>query len=148
LFGGNYPSDGSHTWRPQYFKCYGFKVYEANTLIMDLIPVRIDNIGYMYDKVSGKLFENQGSGNFILGQDTAYPEPEEPEEPEETPSAKFIVGKRHSENISQNNQFSVIKKQFKTKINLEFDSQGGTSHEQKEFILGETYGELPVPTKS
>lgn len=67
---------------------------------------------------------------------------------EEIPSTKFIVGKQHSENISQNNQFSVIKKQFKTKINLEFDSQGGTSHEQKEVVLGETYGELPVPTKS
>jgi hypothetical protein len=99
----------------------------------------------MYDKVSGKLFENQGTGNFVLGPDVRYPEIEEPEE---TPSTKFIVGKQHSENISQSNQFSVIKKQFKTKINLEFDSQGGTSHEQKEVILGETYGELPVPTKS
>jgi hypothetical protein len=36
---------------------------------MDLIPVRIGNVGYMYDKVSGQLFENQGTGNFILGPD-------------------------------------------------------------------------------
>jgi hypothetical protein len=26
-------------------------------------------MGYMYDKISGKLFENKGTGNFILGPD-------------------------------------------------------------------------------
>jgi hypothetical protein len=36
---------------------------------IDLVPVRIGNVGYMYDKVSGKLFGNAGTGNFILGPD-------------------------------------------------------------------------------
>lgn len=32
--------------------------------------INIDlTIGYMYDKVSGQLFGNQGTGNFILGAD-------------------------------------------------------------------------------
>lgn len=37
--------------------------------ILDLIPVRRGNVGYMYDKVSGKLFGNAGTGQFILGND-------------------------------------------------------------------------------
>jgi hypothetical protein len=36
---------------------------------LDLIPVRVGNVGYMYDKVSGKLFGNAGTGKFILGPD-------------------------------------------------------------------------------
>lgn len=41
---------------------------DANDVI-DLIPVRVGTTGYMYDKVSGKLFGNSGTGNFILGND-------------------------------------------------------------------------------
>lgn len=37
--------------------------------IIDLIPVRVGNVGYMYDKVSGQLFGNAGTGEFILGPD-------------------------------------------------------------------------------
>lgn len=35
----------------------------------DFIPVRIGNVGYMYDKVSKQLFGNDGTGDFILGGD-------------------------------------------------------------------------------
>lgn len=40
-----------------------------NDYVLDLIPVRIGTTGYMYDKVSGQLFGNSGSGNFVLGTD-------------------------------------------------------------------------------
>lgn len=36
---------------------------------IDLIPVRVGTVGYMYDRVSGQLFGNQGTGSFILGND-------------------------------------------------------------------------------
>jgi len=36
---------------------------------MDLIPVRVGQVGYMYDKISNKLFGNSGTGSFILGPD-------------------------------------------------------------------------------
>jgi hypothetical protein len=52
-------------------KLYFCKINVDSNLVRDLIPVRIGNVGYMYDKVSGKLFENQGTGNFILGPDKA-----------------------------------------------------------------------------
>lgn len=51
------------------------KIYSNNILVKDLIPVRVGQVGYMYDKVSGKLFGNKGTGNFILGPDVANPVP-------------------------------------------------------------------------
>ena len=45
------------------------KIYINNNLVMDLIPVRVGTTGYMYDKVSGQLFSNNGTGSFTLGQD-------------------------------------------------------------------------------
>jgi hypothetical protein len=35
----------------------------------EMVPVRIGQTGYMYDKVSGQLFVNAGTGDFILGPD-------------------------------------------------------------------------------
>ena len=50
-------------------KIHYFKIYDNNVLVMDLIPVRVGQVGYMYDKISGQLFGNSGSGSFILGND-------------------------------------------------------------------------------
>ena len=36
---------------------------------MELIPVRVGQVGYLYDKISGQLFGNQGTGDFVLGPD-------------------------------------------------------------------------------
>ena len=46
-----------------------FKAYEGNNIVIDYKAVRVGQIGYMYDKVSGQLFGNSGTGNFILGPD-------------------------------------------------------------------------------
>lgn len=48
---------------------YYLKIYGNEELIADFIPVRIGQVGYMYDKVSGQLFGNSGTGDFILGPD-------------------------------------------------------------------------------
>lgn len=45
------------------------KIYDGNTLMRDFIPVRVGTTGYMYDRVSGQLFGNAGTGDFILGND-------------------------------------------------------------------------------
>lgn len=50
-------------------KMYSAKIYDGDTLKGDFVPVRIGQVGYMYDKVSGQLFGNAGTGNFILGND-------------------------------------------------------------------------------
>ena len=51
------------------WKLYTFKLYDAGELVRDYIPVRVGTTGYLYDKVSGELFGNQGTGDFILGPD-------------------------------------------------------------------------------
>ena len=54
---------------------YGFKAWDANgTLVRDFIPVRFTNEqgvseGAMYDRVSGQLFRNAGTGAFTIGPD-------------------------------------------------------------------------------
>ena len=45
------------------------KIYDGHELFRDFIPVRKGNVGYMYDRVSGKLFGNSGTGSFVLGPD-------------------------------------------------------------------------------
>ena len=37
--------------------------------VADIIAVRKDGVGYMYDRVSGALFGNSGTGAFIIGPD-------------------------------------------------------------------------------
>lgn len=62
--------------------CTGMNIYDTNKVriyrcsahydgikVFDFIPVRVGTTGYMYDKVSGQLFGNAGTGNFILGND-------------------------------------------------------------------------------
>ena len=50
-------------------RCYYAKFISNGQVVGDFIPVRVGNVGYMYDKVTGKLFGNLGAGNFILGPD-------------------------------------------------------------------------------
>lgn len=40
-----------------------------NGVDLDLIPVRVGSVGYMYDKNSGTFYGNAGTGAFILGPD-------------------------------------------------------------------------------
>lgn len=42
---------------------------DNSTVNLELIPVRVGQVGYMYDKVSGQLFGNAGTGSFVLGND-------------------------------------------------------------------------------
>lgn len=50
-------------------RLYYLKFTKGGTVVCDLIPVRVGQVGYLYDKVSGNLFGNSGTGNFILGPD-------------------------------------------------------------------------------
>lgn len=37
----------------------------------DFVPVRVGQVGYLFDRVSGQLFDNSGTGSFTLGPDKA-----------------------------------------------------------------------------
>lgn len=43
--------------------------YESETLSYDVLAVRKDGVGYMYDRVSGQFFGNAGTGAFVIGPD-------------------------------------------------------------------------------
>ena len=60
------PSSKSAYFRGRF---YYMKGYYGDTLVLDYIPVRIGQVGYIYDKVSGKLMGNAGTGAFGLGND-------------------------------------------------------------------------------
>lgn len=63
----NLNSDSSTPFSGRVYKC---KIKDNNVLVRDLIPVKNNNVGYMYDKVSGQLFGNaSGSGAFTYGND-------------------------------------------------------------------------------
>ena len=52
---------------------WSVKIYDGQTLVFDAIPVRKGTVGYLYDRVSGKLFGNAGSGDFVIGPDIPSP---------------------------------------------------------------------------
>ena len=45
------------------------RIHDSATIVRDFIPVRVGDVGYMYDRVSGQLFGNAGTGEFIIGPD-------------------------------------------------------------------------------
>ena len=55
--------------RGQCVRYYSCKIYSNGFLVRDFIPVRVGTTGYLYDRVSGKLFGNAGTGDFVLGPD-------------------------------------------------------------------------------
>ena len=48
----------------------------GGVIVRSLVPVRVGSganaIGYLYDRVSGELFGNAGTGVFVLGPDKSY----------------------------------------------------------------------------
>jgi hypothetical protein len=58
---------------PLYGRLYCAKLYHGGALARDYIPVRVGSgssaAGYLYDRVSGTLFGNAGTGNFTIGPD-------------------------------------------------------------------------------
>lgn len=50
-------------------KIKSYQILIDNVVVRDYIPVRVGQVGYLYDKVSGQLFGNAGTGSFTLGPD-------------------------------------------------------------------------------
>lgn len=48
---------------------YAFTISSGGVVTHELIPVRLGNTGYMYDRITNKRFGNAGTGDFVLGQD-------------------------------------------------------------------------------
>lgn len=66
VFGENL---AGNLFRPSKIKLIFLQIWQNGVLFRDYIPVRRGTTGYLYDRVSGKLFGNAGSGDFVLGPD-------------------------------------------------------------------------------
>ena len=62
--GSEYGSDTRCT-----MKLYRFRVYEGNSLVMELLPYEDNGEACLRDSVTGNLFKNAGTGSFVLGTD-------------------------------------------------------------------------------
>lgn len=67
LFARNHSSNKLATNGLRMYSCN--IVDDNNVKLRDFIPVRVGQVGYMYDKVSRQLFGNQGTDAFIVGPD-------------------------------------------------------------------------------
>lgn len=52
-----------------YANIYSCCISLNSEILADFIPVRRNGIGYLYDRISGKLFGNSGTGSFTYGND-------------------------------------------------------------------------------
>lgn len=50
-------------------KIASFSWKRNGVLVRDYIPVRKGAVGYLYDRVSGRLIGNAGTGDFVVGSD-------------------------------------------------------------------------------
>lgn len=66
LFGMN--NNGTADWLVSAQVAY-CRIYENGVLVRDFIPVRRGTVGYLYDRVTRKLFGNAGTGDFTCGPD-------------------------------------------------------------------------------
>lgn len=54
--------------------CYKVRIgsillVDGGVTVRDMIAVRQNGVGYMFDRISGELFGNSGTGSFIIGPD-------------------------------------------------------------------------------
>lgn len=65
---------GAKGYLPSQMKLYSCSIYDgvtegSRTLLRDFKPCyrKVDKVAGLYDTVSGEFFENQGTGNFLIG---------------------------------------------------------------------------------
>lgn len=71
LFG--YNNAGTHENMKKRVRIWSAQIYQGDTLVRNFVPYRVEQTGYMLDLVSGDLYENKGSGAFVLGPDVRTP---------------------------------------------------------------------------
>jgi hypothetical protein len=69
LFGRNNGGTVLYTDYRMLCDFYWLKIEKGGVIVRDFIPVRRGTTGYLYDRVSGQLFGNQGTGAFVVGPD-------------------------------------------------------------------------------
>ena len=66
IFARNIGSGPQHYSR---IEVYSITLEEDGVVVGKIIPVRIGDVGFLYDEIRDKMFSNRGTGSFILGPD-------------------------------------------------------------------------------
>lgn len=53
------------------FRMYYGRIIEDGIVVHEYIPVRVENVGALYDCITGKLLFNSGTGSFSVGNDVS-----------------------------------------------------------------------------
>ena len=69
IFAGHRPQASGGVEFQSSIRLYSLKFYQDGVLAADYRPVRVGDIGYLYDRASGQLFGNAGTGAFVIGPD-------------------------------------------------------------------------------
>ena len=69
IFAGHRPQASGGVEFQSSIRLYSLKFYQDGVLAADYRPVRVGDVGYLYDHVSGQLFGNAGTGDFVVGPD-------------------------------------------------------------------------------
>ena len=114
-----------------------FSLKDANgVLVRDFIPVRVGTTGYLYDRVSGTLFGNAGSGDFVIGSDT------------KVCSGRTVLP---TEGIDYDVSDVYAAWQLPTTVTFDATTNGGqmpSGWVSPDYYEGQPYGTLPKPTKA
>lgn len=141
-------------------KLYNFELYEGASLIMKLIPCykKIDNVKGMYDLINNLFYENNGTGDLIVGADMVSEQEKAVGEPIVDISDSNYGKYKISIKISNSNSESVIEDiilsdplykgeyiDFKTKKVVRSD---GTEDKAilPEILINEDYTKIEVLT--
>lgn len=65
--GNLYVFRGGENYMPASLKLHYLRIESDGVLVIDAIPVVVDNVACMYNRVTRQLLTNQGTGNFIPG---------------------------------------------------------------------------------
>lgn len=115
------------------FRVYSIKVTQDGEVLRDLIPVRKNGIGHLFDRISNTLFGNLGTGSFLYGGDIPFTNL--------SSSDKIRYG--------LSNVYAV----WQPPVTVTFDAttNGGAMPSgwvAPDYYGGQAYGTLPVPTKA
>lgn len=123
-FAGTYPSS---------MRLWSLTVTSGGVTVRDFIPVRKNGVGYLFDRVSGQLFGNQGTGSFLYGGDIPYAN----------------LSSSDSIRYGLSNVYAV----WQPPASVVFDAttNGGkmpSGWVSPDYYGGQAYGTLPTPTKA
>lgn len=131
IFNGNKSGNVPNT--SMAMELYEFKISEGNRVTHNFVPVyrKSDGVEGLYDTIGGVFYANSGSGRFERGKDYA-------------PNNDYV----NSNTILKRDTDHTLYAVWGKKVNVSFNSEGGSLVNNRVVAYGAGYGDLPQPTRA